>query len=65
MNTRGYRIDETGKLDNFAIEPKVYVQAAARTGFTKEAEIINGRWAMIGFICLLAYEAITGHGLLG
>ncbi|NER39330.1 MAG: high light inducible protein [Oscillatoria sp. SIO1A7] len=65
MNTRGFQIDNTGKLNNFAIEPKMYVEEAPRTGFTKHAEIVNGRWAMIGFVCLIAYEVITGHGLLG
>ncbi|NER35009.1 MAG: high light inducible protein [Oscillatoria sp. SIO1A7] len=65
MTTNGMRIDETGKLNNYAIEPKMYVDETANIGFTKRAEIINGRWAMIGFVCLLAYEIITGHTLLG
>ena len=58
-------LDEQGLLNNFAVEPKVYVQENPRTGFTPYAEILNGRLAMIGFVSLLALEVITGHGLIG
>jgi hypothetical protein len=37
----GNIIDETGKMNNFAIEPEVYVDAVARTGFTEYAEKLN------------------------
>jgi Chlorophyll A-B binding protein len=60
----GTMIDETGKLNNFAIEPEVYVDAVARTGFTDYAERINGRLAMIGFVVMLALEAVSGQGLV-
>jgi hypothetical protein len=60
----GSMIDETGKLNNFAIEPEVYVDAVARTGFTEYAEKLNGRLAMIGFIAMLALEAVSGQGLV-
>lgn len=33
-------------------------------GFTMYAELMNGRAAMIGFICALAIELVTGRGLL-
>ena len=29
-----------------------------------KAEKVNGHWAMIGFVALLATEALTGQGLL-
>ncbi|MBE9251001.1 high light inducible protein [Dolichospermum sp. LEGE 00240] len=35
-----------------------------RTGFTEYAEKLNGRLAMIGFVSLIAVEAITGNGLI-
>jgi hypothetical protein len=63
--SRGAIIDDQGKLNNFAIEPQVYVQEAAEVGFTPQAEILNGRLAMIGFLALLALEVVTGHGLIG
>lgn len=61
---KGAVINEQGKLNNFAIEPQVYVQAYVETGFTPQAEILNGRLAMIGFVSLLLLESVTGHGLL-
>ena len=32
-------------------------------GFTAEAELLNGRLAMIGFVLAIATELITGHGV--
>jgi hypothetical protein len=60
----GNIIDETGKLNNFAIEPQMYVDAEVRTGFTAYAEKLNGRLAMIGFVAMLALEALSGQGLV-
>jgi hypothetical protein len=66
MTYKGAIVDETGKLNNFAIEPKIYVDAQGdRTGFTPYAELLNGRLAMIGFVSLIALEVFTGHGMLG
>lgn len=61
----GQIVDEQGKLDNFAIEPRMYVDAeGSRVGFTPRAERLNGRLAMIGFVSLILFEAITGQGFL-
>jgi hypothetical protein len=65
MTRSGAIVDEQGKLNNFAIEPKMYVDETVRTGFTSYAEVLNGRLAMLGFISLLALEAISGQGLIG
>lgn len=65
MRGNGAIVDDQGKLNNFAIEPKMYVQENPRTGFTSYAEQLNGRLAMIGFISLLALEAVSGQGLIG
>ncbi len=62
---KGSVIDDEGKLNNFAIEPEVYVQEAVEVGFTPQAEILNGRLAMIGFISLLLLEVATGQGIVG
>ncbi|MBN3944427.1 MAG: chlorophyll a/b-binding protein [Nostoc sp.] len=66
MRTSTAIIDDQGKLNNFAIEPKVYIDKQGdRTGFTPYAEMLNGRLAMIGFVSLIALEVFTGHGIVG
>ncbi len=58
--------DERGILNNWAIEPKMYVdeQSSSRFGFTEYAELLNGRLAMIGFTLLLITEVVAGKGFL-
>ena len=63
--TRGFRLDSGNRLNNFAIEPTVYVDETAKLGWTKYAEIINGRFAMIGFVSLLAIEVSIKHDVIG
>ncbi|QXE23241.1 CAB/ELIP/HLIP superfamily [Richelia sinica FACHB-800] len=66
MSSNGSLIDNQGKMNNFAVEPKVYVdEQGDRTGFTTYAELLNGRLAMIGFLSLIILEAMTGHGVIG
>jgi hypothetical protein len=57
--------DDQGKLNNFAIEPQMYVTDQPQFGFNENAERLNGRLAMIGFVSLLALEVFTGHGVIG
>jgi hypothetical protein len=59
-----YRVDDRGVLNNFAVEPKMYVDDTEKAGFTPYAELLNGRLAMIGFVSLLILEVSTGHGLI-
>ncbi len=57
--------DDRGILNNWAIEPKMYVeQGEDRFGFTEYAELVNGRLAMIGFVGLIVIELVTGKGFL-
>ncbi|AFY76725.1 Chlorophyll A-B binding protein [Pleurocapsa sp. PCC 7327] len=65
MTARGYKIEEGNRLNNFAVEPKMYVDETVQAGFTEYAEKLNGRLAMIGFVSLLVLEIITGHGIVG
>ena len=50
----GYTANEYGQLDNFAIEPKIYVDEVHTAGWTEYAEKLNGRFAMFGFVALVA-----------
>ncbi|QUS59539.1 high light inducible protein [Synechocystis sp. PCC 7338] len=65
MTTRGFRLDQDNRLNNFAIEPEVYVDSSVQAGWTKYAKKMNGRFAMIGFASLLIMEVVTGHGVIG
>ncbi|MBF2036538.1 MAG: high light inducible protein [Leptolyngbyaceae cyanobacterium T60_A2020_046] len=64
MTTRGYTTEEGNRLNNFAIEPKVYVDDSQQFGFNTYAEKLNGRLAMVGFISAIAFEALTGQGII-
>ena len=65
MSARSYVVEEQGRLNNYAIEPKMYVEEEPRVGFTEYAEMLNGRLAMIGFVSLIVLEVLTGHGVIG
>ncbi|ADI66123.1 chlorophyll a/b-binding protein [Trichormus azollae] len=66
MRGSGSMIDDQGKRNSFAVEPKIYVdEQGDHTGFTTYAELLNGRLAMIGFVSLIGLEVLTGHGALG
>ena len=61
--------DDRGILNNWAIEPNMYVDDANgkdgnRFGFTEYAELLNGRAAMIGFTAVIIIELLTGKGFL-
>lgn len=65
MTSKGYTTEERGLMNNFAVEPKMYVDETQQFGFNAHAEKINGRLAMIGFVSALLLEAATGHGVVG
>jgi hypothetical protein len=65
MTAKGYTTEEGNRLNNFAVEPKMYVDESSQAGFTAYAEKLNGRLAMIGFISAILLELFTGHGVIG
>ncbi len=61
---RGQVIEEGGRANIYAVEPRMYVDDSARFGFNEHSEKLNGRLAMIGFVSALVLEALTGHGVI-
>jgi hypothetical protein len=61
---RSVVVEDGGRLNNYAIEPEMYVDPVPRVGFTEYAERLNGRLAMIGFVALILLELTTGKGLI-
>ncbi len=65
MSNSSYVITEDGGRQNmYANEPRVY-HADNYSGYAKEAELANSRWAMIGFIAAIGAYAITGQVIPG
>ena len=61
----GQVMEEGGRANVYAVEPKIYVDDTQKFGFNQYAEKLNGRLAMIGFVAALILEATTGHGVIG
>ncbi|MDX2270716.1 MAG: chlorophyll a/b-binding protein [Cyanobacteriota bacterium] len=61
---RSVVVEEGGRLNNYAIEPEMYVDSTQRTGFTEYAEKLNGRLAMVGFLALIAVEVVSKSTLI-
>ena len=57
-------ITEYGKQNIFGKEPQMQVDEEYK-GYVQEAELANGRWAMIGFVALIGAYLTTGQALPG
>jgi hypothetical protein len=55
---------EYGKQNMFAKEPPIQLIQQEKT-MNEQAELTNGRWAMIGIIAALGSYAVTGQILPG
>ena len=62
--TSSHIITEYGKQNIFAKETKPQL-VENYTSYPEEAEKINGRWAMIGFVALLGAYITTGQIIPG
>jgi len=54
--------NETGQQNAFAKEPQIEVMDQ---DYATEAELVNGRWAMIGFIAAMGAYAVSGQIIPG
>ena len=59
------QVTESGGRQNiYSIEPRIQIDNNYE-GYPEEAEKVNGRWAMFGFVSLLGYYIITGQIIPG
>jgi len=56
--------EDGGRQNMYAVEPRIY-QDPNYSGYAKEAELANSRWAMIGFIAAIGAYVTTGQILPG
>ena len=54
--------EDGGRQNVFASEPQIEVMD---TTYSKEAELTNGRWAMIGFVAAIGAYVTTGQIIPG
>ena len=55
-----------GRQNIYSVEPTPYIdESASYEGYPQNAEKVNGRWAMIGFVALLGAYATTGQIIPG
>ena len=51
-----------GRQNIYSTEPRPYIdESVSYEGYPQNAEKVNGRWAMIGFVALLGAYATTGQ----
>ena len=67
MTNSSYITTESGGRQNICpTEPRPYVdQTVSYDGYPKNAEKVNGRWAMIGLVALLGAYVTTGQIIPG
>ena len=55
-----------GRQNIYSVEPTPYVdENVSYEGYPQNAEKVNGRWAMIGFVALLGAYITTGQIIPG
>ena len=52
--------EDGGRQNMYASEPRMQIDPEY-TAFSKEAELANGRWAMIGFLSAVVAYLFTGQ----
>lgn len=60
-------VTESGGRQNiYSVEPRPYIdESVSYEGYPQNAEKVNGRWAMIGFVALIGAYATTGQIIPG
>ena len=55
---------EEKNLNSTELEQQETIDQIEKIGFTRYAETLNGRLAMVGFIALLAIAVLVKHGVI-
>ena len=67
MTKSSYIITESdGRQNMFSLETRPYIdESVSYEGYPQNAEKVNGRWAMGGFVALLGAYVTTGQVIPG
>ena len=64
MLSQQTKLQEENKLNSTDFEQQETIDEINKVGFTRYAEVINGRLAMVGFMALLAIAILSKHGVI-
>ena len=66
MTKSGVTTESGGRQNMFPSETRPYIdETVSYDGYPQNAEKVNGRWAMVGFVALLGAYATTGKIIPG
>ena len=66
MSNTGVTTESGGRQNMFPSETKPYIdESLSYDGYPQNAEKVNGRWAMVGFVALLGAYITTGQIIPG
>ena len=66
MSNTGVTTESGGRQNMFPSETRPYIdETVSYDGYPQNAEKVNGRWAMVGFVALLGAYVTTGQIIPG
>ena len=66
MSNTGVTTESGGRQNMFPSETRPYIdETVSYDGYPQNAEKVNGRWAMVGFVALLGAYITTGQIIPG
>ena len=66
MTKSGVTTESGGRQNMFPSEPRPYIdETVSYAGYPQNAEKVNGRWAMVGFVALIGAYVTTGQIIPG
>ena len=66
MSNSGVTTESGGRQNMFPTETRPYIdESASYEGYPQNAEKVNGRWAMVGFVALIGAYVTTGQIIPG